>query len=619
MRGGTMNQLLFVDLDDGTTHSETPGVELYDLFLGGYGLGAKILLTRQPGGVDPLGPENHLGLVSGPLVGSRTYNAGRFTIVGKSPLTGGWGDSSCGGHFSRALKGSGYDAVFFRGVSRRPVYAFLSPDGLKLLDASDLWGQDTFETERRLTERHGSKAQVLCIGLAGENQNRIAGIVHEYGRMAARCGLGAVMGAKRLKAIVATGDLPVPVADEEAERELVRRYRDEMRDNVMVDAFRRAGTTGGLAKQIEMGDTPIKNWNGVPDLDFPWAEEVSGAQIGEREIKKYGCYRCGLACGAWLSTPNAKDEETLTRKPEYETVAAFGPLLLIHDLDTIIVANEYCDRVGMDTISAGAAIALAMECVEKGLLTQEDTGGLDLTWGNADVLLPLLEQMARREGFGAILADGPESAARQIGQGAEAFAIHIGGEAVPMHDPRLRPGWATSYQVDATPAHHEQGGAHFGEGAWGLPGFDTPKFDPYEYSGKSEFQYHMSTLVHVVNSAGLCKFIVHCLPVAFLPEFLNAVVGTNYRLEDLYALGERIAAVRQMFNVREGITLRDMRMPDRLRGKPPLTKGPLQSITIDDDTQIKEYLDLLDWDQVTGKPSPERLRTLGLEDLIANA
>lgn len=613
MPAGFMGKILHVDLTTGDLEISRPGEETYRRVLGGYGLGAWILLHRQPGGVDALGPRNLLGFVTGPLTGTRAFNAGRFAVVGKSPLTGGWGDSNCGGHLAPALKGSGHDAVFFRGISPRPVYFYLSPETAEIRDAGDLWGLDAFETEGRLQERHGEQAQVAAIGPAGENQSLIAGIVHEQGRLAGRCGLGAVMGAKRLKALVVEGDLRTPVADPAASAAVYRRYRAMLADNPMVDAFRDYGTTGGLKVQIEMGDTPIKNWKGTPGEDFPQSDAVSGERIADRERRKYACAQCVLVCGGWVDLPGQADE--WTRKPEYETVAAFGPLLLIDDLDLIVRANDFCDRAGIDTISIGAAIALAMECYEKGLITQEDTGGLDLTWGNEAVLMPLLRQAVEREGFGALLADGPHHAAQRIGGDAGEFAMEIGREAIPMHDPRLRPGWATSYQIDATPAHHEQGGAHFGEGAWGIPDFDTPEFDRYTYTGKAVFQRQMSTLVHVVNASGLCKFIIHCLPISFVIDFLNAVTGSSYALEDLHTLGERIAVVRQVFNVREGITPGDMRMPDRARGKPPLPSGPLEGITIDDQTQIREYLELMDWDPVSGEPSPERLRALGLDEL----
>jgi aldehyde:ferredoxin oxidoreductase len=612
-----MGKVLFIDLATQKTQVEEVTDELYLKYLGGYGLGARILLENQPGGVDAFGPENLLGFMTGPLIGTRAQNASRFNIVSKSPLTKAWGDASCGGHMGPAIKGTGFDGIFFRGLSDHPVYCFLSNNEVRLFDASDLWGLDAFETESRLHARHGKNCQVSTIGPAGENRNLIAGIVHEEGRMAARCGLGAVMGAKRLKAVVATGSQPTPVADEEREKEVWKRYNHMVVGNLMVDSFRGFGTTGGLAHQISIGDTPIKNWKGSASTDFPWADEISGERIADLEARKYACHRCVLVCGAWLPNPDSRDEpKQLTRKPEYETVAAFGPLLLIHDLPTIIRANELCDRGGLDTISAGATIALAMECYETGLLTATETDGLDLSWGNASALIPLLQKMINREGFGAMLADGPQRAAEQIGGKAPEMAMAIRGEGVPMHDPRYRPGWATSYQTDATPAHHEQGGAHFGEGAWSLQGYNTPKFDKYHYNGKAHFQRDMSALVHVVNAVGLCKFLAHSLPISFVWEMLNAVTGTAWGLNDLVLAGERIAVVRQVFNLREGISPEDMRLPARIRGNPPLDNGPLQGISIGDDVQISEYLDLMRWDQKTGSPEKAHVHSLGLDDLL---
>ena len=297
-------------------------------------------------------------------------------------------------------------------------------------------------------------------------------------------------------------------------------------------------------------------------------------------------------------------------KPEYETLAAFGTMCLNTNVESIIMANDICNRYGLDTISAGCTIAFAIECYENGLITREDTGNLEMTWGNHAAIVAMTEKLAKREGFGAVLADGMKAAAEKIGKDAEQYAIHIAGEEVPMHDPRLGWHYAVTYRLDATPARHTQGN----EGL--APPGVLPEFDPKLFTGRAEAHRRASHMCHFMNASGMCLFMYICLPnINAVPEFINAVTGWNTTLDELFKTGERIANLRHAFNLREGINPLQFKVPDRTLGRPPLKEGPLAGVTVDEDTLVKEYLAAMDWDAKTAKPSKKRLEELSLNDV----
>ncbi len=459
MLGGYMGKLLFVDLSKEEIKEEAPDERLYQDFMGGYGLGARVLYSRQPGGVDPLGPESILGFVTGPLTGMRgMVMAPRFTVVGKSPLTGGWGDANSGGYFGPYLKFAGYDAVFFSGISPKPVYLFIDNGQAELRDAGHLWGKDSRETDEGLKSELGGNVAVACIGPAGERLSLISSIMHDIGSAAARSGLGAVMGSKRLKAVAARGTMEVPIPDKEkvtrASKEFLGQYMGEY-----YERFKKWGTCGDNANAALNGDSPVKNWAGVGVVDFPNAKAIGGDAMIALQERKHGCLWCPIRCKGVMKAGSVREftYEAGSHKPEYETSAAFGMLLLNDNLESIVKANDICNRYGLDTISAGATIAFAVECYENGIITKEDTGGIELGWGKSQAIVAMTEKMARREGFGAVLADGVKRAAERIGRGAERYAIHSGGQELAMHDPRLMSIFATAYECDSAPGRHTSG------------------------------------------------------------------------------------------------------------------------------------------------------------------
>ena len=617
MARGYMGKILNVNLTTGELRDEPMDESLCRDFLGGYGIGAKILYERMPAGVDPLGPDSLLGFFTGPLTGSQSIEGNRFVVVCKSPLTDTWGDANCGGTFGPHLKFAGYDGILFSGVSEKPVYLCIDSGKAELRDAASLWGKDTNETEDLLREalgaskgRGGKTVEVASIGPAGELLSLLSCIINDKGRAAGRSGVGAVMGSKKLKAIAVSGTASVPVADGEKEKAVRKEFLK--RHGGAYDLFVKYGTIGITGESAMSGDSPVKNWGGVGPVDFPTGEKkFQQDTVIAYQDKKYGCWRCTMACGGHMSAKDPGPYQGVAHhKVEYETAASWGTMTLTDDFPTMIKINELCNRYGFDTIGAGCTAAFAVECYENGILTAEDTDGIELNWGNEAALVALLEKMAKREGIGDVLTDGVRRAARKIGKGSEAYAIHVQGAEIPMHDPKFLPGLATTYKMDATPGRHTQGHEDLPPVVEGWP-----EHDKYKYSGKGDLHKKCMEMVHVVNAAGVCLFAYLSYDWNFVPEFLAAVTGWDLDTEECYRIGERIANVRQAFNIREGLNPMQFEVPSRLIGDPPQTEGNVRGITVDIDTQVREYCAAMDWDPETSIPSRDRLINLGLEDV----
>jgi aldehyde:ferredoxin oxidoreductase len=594
MISGYRGKLLFVDLSTGKIKEETPDDSLYQKYVGGYGLGARLLYDRMKPGADPLGPDNILGLVTGPLTGTPIPSGARYAAVAKSPLTGGWGDANSGGSFGPYLKFSGYDGVFFTGISPRPVYLLIDEGKAELKDASHLWGKDAYQTEETLEAQYGKQSRVACIGPAGEKQSLIAAIMTDKGSAAGRSGLGAVMGSKKLKAVVARGTMPVTLADKAAAERLRKEHVKSLQIPGFggIESLHRFGTSAMTDRSAHSGDTPVRNWGGIGIIDLPDVEGLKNTVLETYVARLGGCWHCPVACKATLKEGTGEYKYPAgIRRPEYETQGSFGALCGNSNTESINKINDICNRYGLDTISAGTVMAFATECYENGIITNKDTGGIELTWGNHHALVAMTEKMAKREGIGDKLADGVRVAAEKIGKGAEKFAVHVGGQEVGMHDPKLA-GFGMSagarYQMDATPGRHTQG------------------FGPGSFSG------------HIVNASGLCLigFGFGAGPQK-LVDFLNAVTGLNWTFKKVLRAGERIAVMRHLFNLREGINELDWTPHTRITGNPPQKKGPLAGVTIDQKAQVYWNLGALDWDMKTTKPSKNKLIELGLKDIAA--
>ncbi|MBW2095984.1 MAG: aldehyde ferredoxin oxidoreductase family protein [Deltaproteobacteria bacterium] len=655
---GYWGKILHVDLTTGSVSPEFLDDSFYQKYLGGIGIAAKVLWDRLKPGIDPLGPENILGFTTGLLTDTGSLFTGRFTVVGKSPASGGWGDANCGGYFSPALKRCGVDAVFFSGKSLKPVYLYLDHEKAELKDASDLRGLDTIETEDLLRERHGKRAQVACIGPAGEKRSLLAGISTDRGRLAARCGLGAVMGSKNLKAVVAAGTQRVGVMDKAAIREISSAFRKRLDKGAFFERFlgdrlfaivgrmtrpgffymrqpallwrkmlKKFGTPSLTVLSAEGGDSPIKNWGGVGYRDFPLerSENIGAETVIRFEEKKYGCYSCPLRCGGIVSIKQGPHIIEEMHKPEYETLCAFGSLLLNDDLLSICRINDLVNRAGMDSISCGATVAFAIECYESGILSKVDTDGLDLRWGNSDAITGLVEKILRREGLGDILADGVKRAAEKIGRGSEKFAVHCGGVEAPMHDPKFDPGFLISYFCEPTPGRHTISSYQYLDLQELHKKFSrarktaavTSRKKRFNPKDKGEMLAVDSFYKMLVDCAGACFFGTQVGAELPLCEWMNAATGWNLPPDAYLVAAERVHKLRHSFNVREGLNpIRDFRPHPRLYGDPPQDKGPARKVTIDIDTLAESYYKAMHWELQTGKPHRKRLEELGLPDVL---
>jgi aldehyde:ferredoxin oxidoreductase len=593
MSGGYMGKILFVDLSTKSIREEALDDNIFRDYIGGYGLGARILYSRQKAGVDPLGPENTLGFVTGPLTGTPVPTGARFAVVAKSPLTGGWGDANSGGEFGPYLKFAGFDAVFFTGISFNPVFLLIDDGKAEIRDADYLWGKDTYETEAILIQAYGKQSRVACIGPSGEMKSLISCIMSDHGSTAGRSGLGAVMGSKKLKAVVVRGNSEVTVSDRAAvlstRAEQIKAWQTNGTTTAPWEEMHKYGTSIVTYNAAYNGDSPVKNWGGIGVFDLPDRSGLHHDVFAARVEKGHGCWHCPIACKGILKAGEGEYKYAAgVHRPEYETAAAFGVNCANSNTESISMVNDICNRTGLDTISAGTVIAFATELYENNIITRNDTEGIELKWGNHQALVAMTIKMARREGLGSILADGVKVAAAKIGKDAEKYAVHIGGQELGMHDPKITrphawPAAGACYVIDATPGRHTSG--------TGPAGFN----------------------VQVLNSAGVCL-----MGFAFndrLGKFLNAVTGWERSWEDILKTGERIANIRHLFNLREGINELKWPVHPRIIGKPPFSAGPLANATLNIDAEIYWLLGAMDWDWESTKPSKKKLLYLGLEDI----
>ena len=617
--GGYIGRFLNVDLSQGQVADERPDPALLRAFVGGYGLGARILYERMPAGADPLGPDNILGLITGPLTGTPALMASRYCAVAKSPLTGGWGDANSGGEFGPTLKFAGYDAVFISGIAEQPVYLLIENGRAELRPADDLWGLDVTETEDTLQARHGSGLRLACIGPAGERQSLISCIINDKGRAAGRSGLGAVMGSKRLKAVAVLGDAKPPLAQPDRLKALRKKHLAPFKEGADAEIMRRYGTAGYTKALTEIGRTPIRNWSGAYPDDYPDPEAVDGPAVIAYETEKYACWHCNQVCGGimrWQSEGQWHE----AHKPEYETLATFGTYCLITDLKAIMTMNDMCNRAGLDTISAGSSIAFALECYEHGLFSAEELDGLQLEWGDGQAAIALLQRIIDRQGLGNLLADGVKRAAQRIGRGSEAFAIHSGGQELPAHDPRHESDFGLAYQISPTPGRHTQGGV----GAAEMPPEHLAIYglDP-DLKDKDEVRFHAQAYAanaawrNVLNAAGLCSFGAMTMSPEYVPEFMAAITGWDFDMAECLQTGERIEDMRLLFGLREGYNPLHTEVAPRAMGQPPLQSGPRADVTVHVEDLRAAYLGRMAWDRTTALPSAERLAALGLADLAA--
>ena len=619
MPGGYMGKVALIDLNNRKVEEVIFSDDDKRKYMGGYGLGCKFIYQNQRSGVEPLSEENIFAVMSGPINGTSIPGSPRWAVCGKSPLTNTWGDANCGGSFGPGMKRAGFDGIFLKGISENKVYILLKDDELEIKDATDLWGKDTYRTEDELKSLYGDKCEVACIGPFGEKVGLVAGIINRKGRAAARSGLGALMGSKRVKAIAAVGEQKVPIANpalfEEARKEFLKNIKEDYGD---AEWLKRGGTPTFIEWCLDESDSPIKNWGGSLK-DMPNYDELRWENVKKYITKRESCYRCPLAC--WGESRLDKGEYKLdepVHNPEYETGAVFGALLLNTNYESIMKCNDLCNRYGADTISLATVIAFAMECYEKGILSKSDLDNIDLKWGAHKGIVQLTERILNREGIGDLLADGVKIASEKIGKGSEEFAMHVGGQELPAHHTLYDPSLAITYTLEPTPGRHTQSNQNLGHKEFKelFPDID---FD-FCAGGKKDVGKGRSKeiklnldYVHTLNVIGACIFAQGGTFARTHPKYLSAITGWDINMAEFLLIGERVINLRQAFNIREGANPNKYKISNRILGIPPVKDGNIANITIDYKTIVEEFYKEMDWDIETAKPSGKKLKELNLD------
>jgi aldehyde:ferredoxin oxidoreductase len=613
-------KLLHVDLTNRETRTEEIPEALLRKYLGGGALAAHILLRDLPPNADPLGPDNVLVFTTSVINGLSLSGTNRYTAAAKSPLTGGYGESEAGGWWAPELRAAGWDGVVVHGASPTPVWLWIKDDKVEFRDASSYWGKLTGEVQDGIEAELGDKrVRTLQCGVSGERGVRFAAIVNQLKHFHGRGGLGAVMGSKKLKAIVVRGSKPPAAADKDGAKKQLVYFKDHY--DRATDRFHQLGSSGGVLALEASGILPTRNFR---DGSFEGAKDISGQKMRDTILVNRGtCYACAVACKREVEVK----ELGVTPKyggPEYETLAASGSLLGVRDLDKLALINQLHAQYVLDSISCGAVIAFAMECYEHGIISKEMAGGLDLSWGNADAVIELVHQIGKREGFlGQLLGEGVKRAAKQLGKASEPFALHVKGQELPMHDPRGKKGLSLAYAISPTGADHMEAphdplyaGFHPQGHPLGVLGLIEP-LDPLTLDSKKVRAFYVTQQVwSAYNSVGMCDFVgapLNALQLQPMIDYVNSVTGWNMSLYELMKVGERNNTLARMFNNREGFTPEDDVLPQRLHEG--LGNGPLKGEKVDPDQFFaarRTYYEMAGWDPQTGRPSEAKLAELGI-------
>jgi len=629
-RGGYTGNILWVDLTRKEGRVEPLDPELARLYLGGAGFGIKMLYDLVPPGADPLGPDNVLIFAPGPLTGTDSPCSSRITVTGRSPQTGAVGMSVSGGYFPAAMKLGGFDVIVIQGQAAEPTYLAVKDQKVHFRSAEKLWGTSTQDCQFFLKEELGDQNyRIACIGQAGENRSLMAGIFNER-RAMGRKGLGAVMGAKRLKAIAVLGDYEVPIADpagfRDSQRELLGRFKSS---RTLYSGLGNYGTSDAVDVTCELGIFPAKNFSAT-GLFSP-IEEIGYEAQARDIIRRNPCYKCPVGCSQVRVARSGDFKGVLTEGPEFEASGALGGYTCVTDLSALYLADRLCDEYGLDNMSVGATIAFAMELFERGIISIEDADGLELRFGNHHAMIEMIHRIARREGFGAVLADGVVAAARQIGRGSEAYALHVKGLELPAYDPRGAIAQGLNYMTAYTGADHNRGYS-----AQEIFGSSTPvAVDRFALEGKPELcKWNQVVETALCDCPTFCSFLFSNAD-AFLrsteqglsaeltehrignvAELLTAATGIEVRPKDLIAIGERINVLAHCFNLREGFSREDDYLPRRLTEE-PIPGGASEGHRVtreDQDWLVDRYYELFGYDR-RGVPTRDRLRDLGLGEV----
>ena len=632
MPGGFRGKVLRVDLTRGDSREDELDLSGARDLLGSKGYAARLLFKELAPGTDPLSPQNKLVIMTGPLTGvAGGPMPNRFSVCTRSPLTGAWVDSHCGGHFGPELKFAGWDGIVLEGRAKEPVHLRIHDSLVELVPATHLWGKGTFETmetiqgeeagappsSRNNSEEAAGKRlpRVLSIGPAGESLCRIAAVIADV-RAAGRGGTGAVLGSKNLKAISVAGTGRVPLADEALFSTLAKDAREKLLASQGLRDRKLEGTAANVRPVNNSGGLPTRNFQAGK---FDGYENISGDAFGKHlwnDSKNLRpCWGCVTPCAHYAAlryrgggASSVGDGETVIDEgPEYETVALIGSNLGISDREAIAYADYLLDDFGLDTISFGSTLGFLIECFGNGLIGEGETGGIRLEWGNTDLLHRAIGLAARREGpLGALLADGVRAASEKIGKGSADFAMHVKGLELPAYDPRQSPGQALAYAVSDRGACHLRpfmyGSEHFGR---------SPRLDPTNEEGRAKEVKTGQERSAIADGLGVCKFYAYGLSLTrdMIP-LVNVATGFDYSSEEFLLIGERINNLTRLFNVREGFGAADDSLPKRCRT--PLKEGKRAGMPLELSGMLSEYYRECGWDE-KGVPTDEKLRSLGLD------
>lgn len=620
---GYAGRYLRVNLATGSIQKLLLPLEWAENYLGGNGVGVRILWDEVPATVNPLDPENKLIVATGPLCGSPFPNTGRLEFIAKSPLTGIYGDANSGGHFGPELKYAGYDLIIFEGQAFQPVYLDIHNEKVELRSASHLWGKGTFETESLLQVEHKDpNLRVACIGPAGENLVRYASIQVTYRRSAARSGMGTVMGSKKLKAIAVRGTGGLSMADPAGVQRLALQQEKQIRKNAFYTGIHNYGTGGLVALMQPMGRFPTQNFRYG---SFDGFESISGETLREKHlVRDVACFSCPLGCDKVYEVTRGEFAGTLDASVEYETLNALGARVCVQNLPAVLKANEICDDLGLDTISAGSTIAFAMELAEKGILDEKDLNGLHLGWGDYREVLELLRRIAYRQDFlGDLLAEGAARAAHWLGRGSERYAMHVKGQDIPAQDGRAQQSMGLAHATSSRGADHlkafpvldETGAPEEAVRRYGskyLPDLVNPLATKHKaFLVKDGEDYGA-----VIDSTGNCKsggsFVMAEIYWQETADAIRAVTGMEMSVERLKQIGERIYNLMRCYNALHGISRQDDILPWRFT-RVPSPSGNAKGSVCHLDVMLPDYYRLRGWDPETGLPLLKTLEKLGLK------
>ncbi len=603
---GYQGKLLIVDLTSGEIRDEPLNAEYAQKFIGGSGLACRYLYDLIDAHTDPLGRENPLAFMTGPLVGTRAPSCGRYVICARSPQTRIWGESNIGGFLGPELRFAGYDGIIIRGQAPVSTYLFIKDGRAELRSASHLWGQDSYQTQEAIKEELGDRrVRVACIGEAGENLVKYAAVMADAGRVAGRTGMGAVMGAKRLKAVACRGRKPVPLANREAFHEMAREALLEVKDDVTTQILLQTGTAGSADYFALLGNMPNRYFT---QGSFPEAEKISGSAMAETILKGVsGCFGCAAQCGRQVEIKRYGLAET--DGPEYETVASLGSLLLISDLEAVSYLDYLCDAYGLDTISTGVTIAFVHYLYQEGIIDERESGGLKLRWGDPDPVIQLVKMIAQREGLGDLLAEGVLAVAKEFG--LEDWAAQVQGLEVPMHDPRASAGVALSHLTSPRGACHNKSDMYWVDVGRIIEEVGVPATDRFQEEGKAE------VVARHQNWRSVCDALITCIlmnvPIQGLVDMLNAATGWDVDLEEMMTTGERIFNLKRALNIKLGWRPEGERLPSLLLE--PLEEGGTGGYVPDAERLLLDYYRVRGWEGESGRPTQGRLLSLDLGEV----